>query len=236
MAMIVYYKLVNRFNRRGWPELLACSNQRMMLACRIKDEETYIKHRNLLKQYGFIDFTSGKKGSPTKYSLKINTGLNRGISPSEMPSVLPSELPSETPEPKRKALIHKTKKRVCTPKVCYAERVYMTEPEHEKLIAEFGTDAVDWMINKLDTWKGANGKPAKDRGSDYLKIRNWVVKAYEEDAQKKGTSRQQSRAANIVKLAKADCPNCHGTGKVKLKDEFTGQNIEYTCDCCKIDQ
>jgi len=118
LAMIVYYKLVNRFNRRGWPEVLACSNARMMLACRIKDEETYIKHRNLLKQYGFIDFTSGKKGSPTQYSLNIYTGLNRGISPSETPSVSPSISPSETPSlspvPKRKTLILNTKKDIYT--------------------------------------------------------------------------------------------------------------------------
>jgi uncharacterized phage protein (TIGR02220 family) len=109
LAMIVYYKLVNRFNRRGWPELLACSNQRMMLACRIKDEETYIKHRNLLKQYGFIDFTSGKKGSPTKYKLVINTRFNRGIMPSDVPSISPSELPSETPVTKRKTIRLKKK-------------------------------------------------------------------------------------------------------------------------------
>lgn len=56
----------------------------------------------------------------------------------------------------------------------YAEFVSMTKEEHGKLIAEYGKDLTQKFIDKLNVFKGANGKKYK---SDYLAILNWVVEA-----------------------------------------------------------
>jgi hypothetical protein len=65
----------------------------------------------------------------------------------------------------------KGKKNV-VPKAQYAEYVTMTESEHQKLVAQFGTTKVERMIEVLDNYKGSIGKIYK---SDYKAILSWVV-------------------------------------------------------------
>jgi hypothetical protein len=72
-------------------------------------------------------------------------------------------------------------------KVAYSQHVRMTEEQFDKLVLEHGQAAADWMVNKLNTWKLANGK-TKVHGCDYSKILNWVVKAYNEEQRKQGTN------------------------------------------------
>ncbi|MGG3873189.1 hypothetical protein [Brevibacillus laterosporus] len=57
------------------------------------------------------------------------------------------------------------------PKKKYAEFVSMTEVEYEKLVSKHGKALTEKMIEKLDNYKGANGKKYK---SDYRAILNWV--------------------------------------------------------------
>lgn len=78
-------------------------------------------------------------------------------------------------------------KREEVPKIAFAENVYMTQAEYDKLVIDFGKVAADWMVAKLDNTKGSNGNRYK---SDYRAIRNWVVDAYE-DAKRKGYVKQQ---------------------------------------------
>jgi hypothetical protein len=61
-------------------------------------------------------------------------------------------------------------------KIKYADFVYMTKEEYQKLITQYGEKNTKAFIEKLSIWKGANGK-TKPKGSDYLKILNWVVEA-----------------------------------------------------------
>lgn len=79
----------------------------------------------------------------------------------DIPTVPPKEKPGK---PKKKH---------------YAELVLMTEAEHQKLVDAYGEDAVQWMITKLDNYKGARGTTYK---SDYRAILNWVVKEYEKQS------------------------------------------------------
>jgi hypothetical protein len=67
-------------------------------------------------------------------------------------------------------------------KVNYASHVTLSPTEYQKLWDKYGIDQTSWMIDKLNIWKGSNGKKTK---SDYLTILKWVVKAYEEEEQKK---------------------------------------------------
>lgn len=61
----------------------------------------------------------------------------------------------------------------------YAENVKMKESEYKKLLDEYGQEVLDWMVEKLDNYKGAKGKRYK---SDYRAILSWVV----DDAKKRG--------------------------------------------------
>ena len=54
----------------------------------------------------------------------------------------------------------------------YAECVSMTKIEYEKLTTKYGKDFTIKCIEKLDNYKGSNGKKYK---SDYRTILNWVV-------------------------------------------------------------
>jgi len=68
-AQLIYYKLFKWSNRFGLGEPFRLSNSVLMIEAGITKEKTLIDNRNLLKQYGFIDFEPGKKGSPSKYVL-----------------------------------------------------------------------------------------------------------------------------------------------------------------------
>lgn len=57
-------------------------------------------------------------------------------------------------------------------KVKYAEKVSMTEKQYSKLIDEYGKEATDKIVEKLDLYKRSSGKSYKD---DYAAIKNWVV-------------------------------------------------------------
>jgi hypothetical protein len=73
--------------------------------------------------------------------------------------------------------------------------VTLTPSEIEKLILEFGEEAYEWMINKLNSFKGSKGKTYK---SDYLAIHSWVVKAYGEEKEKRSAKKVSSEAPGRV--------------------------------------
>jgi hypothetical protein len=62
-------------------------------------------------------------------------------------------------------------------KINFADDVFLTQKEHDTLVAKYGEEAVKWMITKLDNSKGAKGYKYK---SDYRAILTWVVDAYME--------------------------------------------------------
>lgn len=100
-AQLIYYKLFALNNRAGWAEWFDATNPYVMFRADIKDEKTFIRHRNLLKQHGLIDFQSGKKGQPTRYKLipiYENTGFNPVNNPVIMPVNNPVEMPVKTPD------------------------------------------------------------------------------------------------------------------------------------------
>lgn len=64
------------------------------------------------------------------------------------------------------------KKEINKEKIHFAEFVYMTNAEYEKLISTYGKDFADQCITTLDNYKGSSGKKYKD---DYRAILSWVV-------------------------------------------------------------
>lgn len=69
------------------------------------------------------------------------------------------------------------------PKVKYAEFVFMTEDEYQRLVDKYGEEKTKLFIQKLDNAKGAKGYKYK---SDYRAILNWVVDEVNGELQRKG--------------------------------------------------
>lgn len=86
----------------------------------------------------------------------------------------------------------KKPKKKAAPKLNYAEFVRMTEEEHGKLTAKFGTEGAARLIEILDNYKGSKGKTY---ASDYRAILSWVVDRYNEE-KKKGATAHGGTGAN----------------------------------------
>lgn len=69
-AQVLYYKLLDIWNRSGRREWVSVSNQRLMVESVIRDEKTLIRNRDKLIHVNVIDFKSGKKGQPSRYCIK----------------------------------------------------------------------------------------------------------------------------------------------------------------------
>lgn len=54
----------------------------------------------------------------------------------------------------------------------YAQRVHLTDKEHDTLVSKYGEEATSWMIDKLSAYKVSRNK---SYSSDYAAINNWVV-------------------------------------------------------------
>lgn len=76
------------------------------------------------------------------------------------------------------------KKKDIIPKIEFAEFVYLTQSEYDKLIEKHGIDRVNRMIEILDNYKGQSEKNKKKYTSDYRAILSWVVNRVIEDESK----------------------------------------------------
>lgn len=68
-AQLMYFKLLNVFNRAGWPESVQVDNQRLMIMTDIQAENTAIRARDKLVAAGLLRYEKGKKGQPNRYKL-----------------------------------------------------------------------------------------------------------------------------------------------------------------------
>lgn len=67
---------------------------------------------------------------------------------------------------------------VMSAKVQYAEYVFLTKDEYERLKNEYGEDGAKRLVELLDNYKGQSGKEYK---SDYRAILNWVIDKYQKE-------------------------------------------------------
>lgn len=68
-SQLLYFKLLNVFNRAGWPEYVQVDNLRLMIMAGVTTEKTVIRARDALIDAGFISYQKGRKGVPGKYAL-----------------------------------------------------------------------------------------------------------------------------------------------------------------------
>ena len=92
--------------------------------------------------------------------------------PEEPDPPAPAQEKGPEPQPEEKPKKRGRPKKPEAPKVKYAEFVHMTEEEYGKLVAKYGKEATQRMIEKLDNAKGAKGYTYK---SDYRAILSWVA-------------------------------------------------------------
>lgn len=84
-------------------------------------------------------------------------------------------------------------KRTSKPKVQWAEFVFLTNDEHDKLLATHGTVDTNRLIEILDNYKGQSGRKYR---SDYRAILNWVIPRLKEEKEKE---ERRNRAKNCEK-------------------------------------
>ena len=180
-SQIIYYKLFKWSNKFGLGEPFQLSNDILMLDTGITDRKSFIAHRNLLKQKGFIGFTQGKKGSPSTYVLtdltkySVNIPLNMELN-MELNSPLKTELNMELNMdnlPIKEKYKNKTKNKGANRhKYGQYKNVLLSDDEVEKLKTEF---PVDWeeRIERVSEYCASKGVTYKN----YLAtIRSWARK------------------------------------------------------------
>lgn len=190
-AQLIYYKLFKWSNRIGLGEPFRLSNSLLMLETGITNENTFISNRNLLKQRGFIDFKSGKKGSPTEYllmdlqnftintsvniegNIEVNPAVNIEVNPAVNPAVKNGFLHYVNNINKQNKQNKQSKKENVKEKrhkYGQYENVLLSDSELQKLQEEFPADWQD-RIEKLSGYIASTGK----KYSNFLAtIRNWA--------------------------------------------------------------
>lgn len=99
-AKLLYFNLLNVFNRAGWPRNLSVDTRRLMMLAECQKDAAF-RMRDKLVEAGFVTYKKGRKGVSTQYSLPDSCGDKsfRYFKRTETPTQTPSETPTETPPP-----------------------------------------------------------------------------------------------------------------------------------------
>ena len=68
-SQLLWYKIMQRFNRNGWCEWISVDNLTLMAAMKMGREATFIKARDELIKAGLMEYQKGKKGTPNRYRM-----------------------------------------------------------------------------------------------------------------------------------------------------------------------
>ena len=108
-SQLMYFKLLNVFNRAGWPEYVQVDNLRMMLMIGVESKQAVVRARDKLVETGFIEFQKGKKGSPNRYYLvKRSHFVTENVTvsvPESVPVSVPENVPHNKNETKTTSLV-----------------------------------------------------------------------------------------------------------------------------------
>lgn len=108
-SQLLYFKLLNVFNRAGWPKYVQVDNRRMMIMIDAVTEKAAIRARDRLVEAGLIGYERGKKGCPNRYYLKkhchydsisdsISDSINDSVLDSRSDSHIKTKTKNETKE------------------------------------------------------------------------------------------------------------------------------------------
>ena len=186
-AQMIYYKLFKWSNRFGLGNPFRVANSILMLETGIKNVNTFTNNRNLLKQYGFIDFKPATNKLATEYILLDLTVWGNNTLPQIAPqtalqaepqTALQTEPQTEPPYiysinniQSNKTKQNKTKKeKAVRHKFGRYQNVFLSDDDLRKLQEEFPADWEE-RIEKVSEYVASTGK----HYSNYLAtIRNWA--------------------------------------------------------------
>ena len=139
----------------------------------------------------FCDINSEHE-EPTKEPSKNQQGTTKEECKKEINNNNPfnppfSENENDKPDQTKPTKKRRLKKTEPVEKLAVRESVLLTEQQLAKLVAEYGQEGCDWMLNKLNNFKLSSGKIYD---SDYHAILSWVVGEYEKAKQTKGIGNQ----------------------------------------------
>lgn len=197
-SQLLWYKMMNYFNRSGWSEWVTVDNLRLMAAMSMSREATFIKARDELIKAGRIIYQKGRKGSPNKYKMVYFTFKN--VVKSEVYSEVKSEVFPVVESEVQSADIYKHKQKQNNKKDTNVSKepaapskvkhkhgeyghVLLTDQELEKLTSEYGTSLTTDAVRYLDEYVEMKGYKHK---SSYLAIRKWVIDAAKRERREKG--------------------------------------------------
>ena len=109
-SQLLWYKMMNLFNRSGWSEWVVVDNLRLMAAMSMSREATLIKARDELIKAGRILYQKGRKGSPNRYKMIYFTF--KSVVQSEVQNVVQSVVESEVYPVVESADIYKQKQNI----------------------------------------------------------------------------------------------------------------------------
>ena len=190
-AQMIYYKLFKWSNRFGLGNPFRVANSILMLETGIKNVNTFTNNRNLLKQYGFIDFKPATNKLATEYILLDLTVWGNNTLPQIAPQTAlqaepqtalqtePQTEPQTAPPyiysinniQSNKTKQNKTKKeKAVRHKFGQYQNVFLSDDDLRKLQEEFPADWEE-RIEKVSEYVASTGK----HYSNYLAtIRNWA--------------------------------------------------------------
>ena len=186
-AQMIYYKLFKWSNRFGLGNPFRVANSILMLETGIKNVNTFTNNRNLLKQYGFIDFKPATNKLATEYILLDLTVWGNNTLPQIAPQTalqiepqIALQTAPQTEPPyiysinniqSNKTKQNKTKKeKAVRHKFGRYQNVFLSDDDLRKLQEEFPADWEE-RIEKVSEYVASTGK----HYSNYLAtIRNWA--------------------------------------------------------------
>ena len=192
--IVLWYALMSINNMTGWKKQFTVANQTLQLMTGLS-KATLDRARNKLTQKGLLKYTPGNTRQAGTYELVsiYTTKRDQYETNGETNMRLMRDQCETNGENIIKHKQNKTKQNNNTPltppkekpqKIAYAEFVFLTEAEHERLIKDYGEADTSRMIEILDNYIGQNPKK-NNRYTDHNRvIRGWVKDRLFEEKQR----------------------------------------------------
>lgn len=164
-AQVLYFRMLNVFNRAGWPEWVPVDTIRLQVMTNGLSKPATYRARDELVKTGFIRYQQGKKGAPSRYALVEieNTGTDSLQNPLQFPLQNPLQKPLQEPLP-----IYKTKTKTKEKTPMESKRKHFSAPSVEEvreycLARKNGIDPQAFVdFYEARGWKYGQGRPVVD--------------------------------------------------------------------------
>lgn len=192
-AADLFFCLLDFANATKWEDKITIPNSRITGKIDIS-EKSLFNARNVLIQYGLIDYKNGKKGQAGTYQINLTTlhnFINKGSNVGSNSGAIRGAIAEQCGEHNKDKEEDKDKIKTVSPvtplckKIKYAEFVTLTEKEYKALIEKHGVSDTKRIIEILNNYKKSKGKKY---ASDYGAINKWVVTALAEEKQRTGAN------------------------------------------------